>query len=75
MGRTKVANEEIGDKSPTSHIARNDQDEVGQVLRRNIAYGDLPRTARSSSASAARRRPSTRCSGGWSAPTQGAATT
>ena len=41
MGRTKVANEEIEDKSPTSHIARNDQDEVGQILRRNIAYGDL----------------------------------
>ena len=41
MGRTKVTNEEIEDRSPTSHIARNDQDEVGQILRRNIAYGDL----------------------------------
>jgi putative iron-dependent peroxidase len=41
MGRTKGTNEEIEDKSPTSHIARNDQDEVGQILRRNIAYGDL----------------------------------
>jgi putative iron-dependent peroxidase len=41
MGRTKVTNEEIDGKSPTSHIARNDQDEVGQILRRNIAYGDL----------------------------------
>jgi putative iron-dependent peroxidase len=41
MGRTKVTNEEIEDKSPTSHIARNDQDEVGQILRRNVAYGDL----------------------------------
>ena len=41
MGRTKDTDEELEDKSPTSHIARNDQDEVGQILRRNIAYGDL----------------------------------
>lgn len=41
MGRTKESNQEIEDKSPTSHIARNDQDQVGKILRRNIAYGDL----------------------------------
>jgi putative iron-dependent peroxidase len=41
MGRTKDTNKELEDKSPTSHIARNDQDEIGQILRRNIAYGDL----------------------------------
>ncbi len=41
MGRTKATDEEIEDKSPTSHIARNDQDEIGQILRRNIAYGEL----------------------------------
>ncbi len=41
MGRTKATDEEIEDKSATSHIARNDQDEVGRILRRNIAYGDL----------------------------------
>jgi len=41
MGRTKDTDEELADKSPTSHIARNDQDEVGQILRRNIPYGDL----------------------------------
>ena len=41
MGRTKFTNEEIEARRPTSHIARNDQDEVGQILRRNIAFGGL----------------------------------
>jgi putative iron-dependent peroxidase len=43
MGRTKDTDQELDDKSPTSHIARNDQDEVGQILRRNLPYGDLRR--------------------------------
>ena len=43
MGRTKATDEELEDKSPTSHIARNDQDEVGQILRRNIAVRRPPR--------------------------------
>jgi porphyrinogen peroxidase len=41
MGRTKDTDEELADKSPTSHIARSDQDEIGRILRRNIPYGDL----------------------------------
>lgn len=42
MGRTKDASStELDDKSPTSHVARTDQDEVGKILRRNIAYGGV----------------------------------
>ena len=42
MGRTKdAASTELDDKSPTSHIARTDQDEIGKILRRNIPYGDV----------------------------------
>jgi porphyrinogen peroxidase len=41
IGRTKNASVELDDKSPTSHIARTDQDEIGKILRRNIAYGDV----------------------------------
>jgi putative iron-dependent peroxidase len=41
MGRTKPDSIELEDKPATSHIARTDQDELGQILRRNIAYGDV----------------------------------
>lgn len=42
LGRTKDASStELEDKSPTSHIARTDQDELGKILRRNIPYGDV----------------------------------
>jgi putative iron-dependent peroxidase len=41
MGRTKPDSIELDDKPATSHIARTDQDELGQILRRNIAYGDV----------------------------------
>src|SRR5262245_6305178 len=41
IGRTKDASVELEDKSPTSHVARTDQDEIGKILRRNIAYGDV----------------------------------
>jgi porphyrinogen peroxidase len=41
IGRTKDASVELDDKSPTSHVARTDQDEIGKILRRNIAYGDV----------------------------------
>jgi putative iron-dependent peroxidase len=44
MGRTKdAASIELDDKSPTSHIARTDQDELGKILRRNIPYGGVGR--------------------------------
>jgi putative iron-dependent peroxidase len=42
IGRTKDAEStELDDKSPTSHIARTDQDEIGKILRRNIPYGGV----------------------------------
>jgi len=41
IGRTKDASVELDPRSPTSHIARTDQDELGKILRRNIAYGDV----------------------------------
>ena len=42
MGRSKDASStELADKSPPSHIARTDQDEVGKILRRNIPYGGV----------------------------------
>jgi len=41
IGRTKDTDEELDPKPATSHIARTDQDELGQILRRNIAYGDV----------------------------------
>ena len=41
IGRTKDTDDELDPKPPTSHIARTDQDELGQILRRNIAYGDV----------------------------------
>ena len=41
IGRRKGDSEELEDKSPTSHVARTDQDEIGKILRRNIAYGDV----------------------------------
>lgn len=42
MGRSKDASStELADKSPHSHIARTDQDEVGKILRRNIPYGGV----------------------------------
>jgi porphyrinogen peroxidase len=42
MGRTKDASStELENKSPHSHVARTDQDEVGKILRRNIPYGGV----------------------------------
>lgn len=39
MGRTKADSVELTDKSPTSHVARTDQDDVGHIFRRNMPYG------------------------------------
>jgi putative iron-dependent peroxidase len=42
IGRSKDASSaELDDKSPTSHVARTDQDELGKILRRNIPYGGV----------------------------------
>jgi putative iron-dependent peroxidase len=39
MGRTKDDDQELDPKPPSSHIARTDQDDLGDILRRNTAYG------------------------------------
>ena len=76
MGRTKdAASTELDDKSPTSHIARTDQDEIGKILRRNIRMATWVRTGRSSSDCAGGNRPCTTCCDTWSVPMAAAATT
>lgn len=41
MGRTKLDSIELENKPPESHVARTDQDEFGQIFRRNMPYGSL----------------------------------
>jgi putative iron-dependent peroxidase len=41
MGRTKVDSIELEDKPESSHVARTDQDELGQIFRRNTPYGSV----------------------------------
>ncbi|MCA0436475.1 MAG: Dyp-type peroxidase [Actinobacteria bacterium] len=41
MGRTKPDSVELKPLPPTSHVARTDQDEVGQIFRRNTPYGTV----------------------------------
>ena len=41
IGRRKADSVELDPVPPTSHVARTDQDELGKILRRNIAYGTL----------------------------------
>jgi putative iron-dependent peroxidase len=41
IGRTKIGSVELDPKPPTSHAARTDQDEVGEIVRRNLAYGTV----------------------------------
>jgi porphyrinogen peroxidase len=43
IGRRKVNSTELDPRPPTSHVARTDQDELGKIFRRNIAYGTLLR--------------------------------
>jgi porphyrinogen peroxidase len=43
MGRRKVEGDELDPRPETSHVARTDQDEFGQIFRRNIGYGTLAR--------------------------------
>jgi putative iron-dependent peroxidase len=43
IGRRKADSVELDPRPPTSHVARTDQDVFGKILRRNIAYGTLPR--------------------------------
>ena len=41
MGRTKLQGDELDPRPETSHVARTDQDQFGQIFRRNIGYGTL----------------------------------
>ena len=43
IGRRKADSVELDPRPATSHVARTDQDEVGKILRRNIAYGSVTR--------------------------------
>jgi putative iron-dependent peroxidase len=41
MGRTKLDSIELENKPPDSHVARTDQDEFGEIFRRNMPYGTV----------------------------------
>ena len=41
IGRTKLDSVEIENKPAYSHVARTDQDEFGNIFRRNMPYGDV----------------------------------
>jgi putative iron-dependent peroxidase len=41
MGRTKSDSTELEDKASDSHVARTDQDEYGNIFRRNMPYGSV----------------------------------
>jgi putative iron-dependent peroxidase len=41
IGRTKADSVELDDKPQSSHVARTDQDEFGQIFRRNTPYGSV----------------------------------
>ncbi|MFZ1943503.1 MAG: Dyp-type peroxidase [Acidobacteriaceae bacterium] len=41
MGRTKADSTELENKPETSHVARTDQDDFGNIFRRNMPYGNV----------------------------------
>jgi putative iron-dependent peroxidase len=41
MGRTKLDSIELENKPSDSHVARTDQDEFGNIFRRNMPYGTV----------------------------------
>src|SRR6202050_5850629 len=41
MGRTKLDSIELENKPSDSHVARTDQDEFGNIFRRNMPYGGI----------------------------------
>jgi putative iron-dependent peroxidase len=41
MGRTKLDSIELENKPADSHVARTDQDDFGNIFRRNMPYGDV----------------------------------
>jgi putative iron-dependent peroxidase len=43
IGRRKTDSVELDPRPPSSHVSRTDQDQFGQIFRRNIAYGSVAR--------------------------------
>jgi porphyrinogen peroxidase len=43
MGRTKDDSEELADRPEDSHVARTDQEDFGDVFRRNMPFGTVTR--------------------------------
>ena len=41
IGRRKADSAELEDKPADSHVAKNDQDELGKIFRRNMPYGTV----------------------------------
>ena len=75
MGRRKSDSEELDPKPPASHVGRTDQDRLGKIFRRNVAYGDVQRHGTVFVGFCARAAdPGQRCSRRWSASTADHAT-
>jgi putative iron-dependent peroxidase len=41
MGRTKADSRELEDRPEDSHVARTDQEDFGDIFRRNMPYGTV----------------------------------
>jgi putative iron-dependent peroxidase len=41
IGRTKAESEELEDRPADSHVARTDQEDFGEIFRRNMPYGTI----------------------------------
>jgi putative iron-dependent peroxidase len=41
MGRTKGDSTELDPRPESAHVARTDQDELGEIFRRNMPYGTV----------------------------------
>jgi porphyrinogen peroxidase len=41
IGRTKLDSEEVEDRPEDSHVARTDQEDFGEIFRRNMPYGTI----------------------------------
>jgi len=65
MGRTKLDSIELENKPSDSHVARTDQDEFGDIFRRNMPYGNVGDHGRCSLDSAQSRSGFPECSTAW----------
>ena len=41
IGRTKLDSDELDDRPEDSHVARTDQEDFGDIFRRNMPYGTI----------------------------------